>query len=174
MFNKLKQFRELRSQAKGLQNVLKQEKVEIEKAGIKIVMDGSQEILSVNLPTELLSPEKKSDLENKLKDAYNSAADKAKKVMAQKMQKMGGFVPGVRPGASTAGHISYILNRVLLIGALFLGTVAVMPFLVQKVTHVTAFQFLLGGTALLIMVSVALETMRQIRAQLQMRDYDTF
>ena len=91
MFNKLKQFRELRSQAKGLQNVLKQEKVEIEKAGIKIVMDGSQEILSVNLPTELLSPEKKSDLENKLKDAYNSAADKAKKVMAQKVQGMGGL-----------------------------------------------------------------------------------
>lgn len=96
------------------------------------------------------------------------------KSISSNLQKMGGFVPGVRPGVSTAGHISYILNRVLLIGALFLGTVAVMPFLVQRVTHVTAFQFLLGGTGLLIMVSVALETMRQIRAQLQMRDYDTF
>ncbi|KKW13498.1 MAG: Protein translocase subunit SecY [Parcubacteria group bacterium GW2011_GWA2_50_10] len=96
------------------------------------------------------------------------------KSISTNLQKMGGFVPGVRPGSSTAEHISYILNRILLIGALFLGTVAVMPFLVQFVTEVTAFQFLLGGTALLIMVTVALETMRQIRAQLQMRDYDTF
>jgi preprotein translocase subunit SecY len=80
----------------------------------------------------------------------------------------------VRPGPSTAAHISYILNRVLLIGAVFLGTVAIMPFLVQRATGLVAFQFLLGGTALLIMVNVALETMRQIRAQLQMRDYDTF
>ncbi len=96
------------------------------------------------------------------------------KSISSNLQKMGGFVPGVRPGASTAGHVSYILNRVLFIGALFLGVVAVMPFLVQRATGLTAFQFLLGGTALLIMVSVALETMRQIRAQLQMRDYDTF
>ncbi|MEK7542443.1 MAG: preprotein translocase subunit SecY [Patescibacteria group bacterium] len=96
------------------------------------------------------------------------------KSISSNLQKMGGFVPGVRPGASTAGHIKYILNRVLLIGALFLGSVAIMPFLVQRATGFTAFQFLLGGTALLIMVSVALETMRQIRAQLQMRDYDTF
>lgn len=96
------------------------------------------------------------------------------KSISTNLQKMGGFVPGVRPGVSTSAHISYILNRVLLIGALFLGTVAVMPFLVQRATGVTAFQFLLGGTALLIMVSVALETMRQIRAQLQMRDYDSF
>jgi preprotein translocase subunit SecY len=96
------------------------------------------------------------------------------KAIATNLQKMGGFVPGVRPGVSTATHISYILNRVLLIGAVFLGTVAVMPFLVQRATGFTAFQFLLGGTALLIMVNVALETVRQIRAQLQMREYDTF
>src|SRR3989344_3197748 len=96
------------------------------------------------------------------------------KAISTNLQKMGGFVPGVRPGVSTSTHISYILNRVLLVGALFLGTIAVMPFLVQRATGVTAFQFLLGGTALLIMVSVALETMRQIRAQLQMRDYDSF
>ncbi len=96
------------------------------------------------------------------------------KSISTNLQKMGGFVPGVRPGISTASHISYILNRILLVGALFLGTVAVMPFLVQRATGITTFQFLLGGTALLIMVSVALETMRQIRAQLQMRDYDSF
>jgi preprotein translocase subunit SecY len=96
------------------------------------------------------------------------------KSISTNLQKMGGFVPGVRPGPSTASHISFILNRVLLIGALFLGMVAIMPFLVQRATGVTAFQFLLGGTALLIIVNVALETMRQIRSQLQMRDYDAF
>jgi len=96
------------------------------------------------------------------------------KAISSNLQKMGGFVPGVRPGPSTAAHISYILNRVLLIGAIFLGTVAIMPFLIQKGTGLVSFQFLLGGTALLIIVNVALETMRQIRAQLQMREYDTF
>ena len=96
------------------------------------------------------------------------------KAISSNLQKMGGFVPGVRPGPSTAGHITYILNRVLLLGAMFLGTVAIMPFLVQRATGIVAFEFLLGGTALLIMVTVALETMRQIRAQLEMRDYETF
>lgn len=96
------------------------------------------------------------------------------KSIATNLQKMGGFVPGVRPGPSTAAHISYILNRVLLIGALFLGTIAIMPFLVQRATGFTSFTFLLGGTALLIIVNVALETIRQIRAQLQMREYDSF
>ena len=91
MFNKLKQFRELRSQAKGLQNILKEEKVEVEKGGIKIVMDGSQEVLAVDLPSDLLAPEKKNELEGKLKDAFNSASEKAKKIMAQKVQGMGGL-----------------------------------------------------------------------------------
>ena len=68
----------------------------------------------------------------------------------------------------------YILNRVLLIGALFLGTVAVLPYIVQTITRVEGFQFLIGGTALLIVVSVILETMKQIKAQLRMREYETF
>ena len=96
------------------------------------------------------------------------------KSISSNLQKMGGFIPGVRPGFSTAQFLSFILNRVLLIGALFLGTIAVMPSIVQGVTGIGAFQFLLGGTALLIVVSVVLETMRQIRSQLQMREYDTF
>jgi preprotein translocase subunit SecY len=96
------------------------------------------------------------------------------KAIASNLQKMGGFVPGIRPGQSTANFLYYILNRVLLIGALFLGTIAVMPSIVQGVTGVLAFQFLIGGTALLIVVSVVLESMRQIRAQLQMREYETF
>jgi len=96
------------------------------------------------------------------------------KAIASNLQKMGGFVPGVRPGASTATFISHILNRILLIGATFLGTVAVLPSVVQGITGVQAFQFLIGGTAVLIIVSVVLETLRQLRAQLQMREYDTF
>lgn len=96
------------------------------------------------------------------------------KAIATNLQKMGGFVPGIRPGESTANFMYYILNRVLLIGALFLGTIAVLPSIVQAITTIQGFQFLIGGTALLIVVSVVLETMRQIKAQLQMREYETF
>ncbi|MCH7605043.1 preprotein translocase subunit SecY [Patescibacteria group bacterium] len=96
------------------------------------------------------------------------------KAISSNLQKMGGFVPGIRPGESTANFISYILNRILLIGALFLGTIAILPFLIQRGTGVGAFSFLVGGTALLIIVNVVLETLKQIRAQLQMREYDTF
>lgn len=96
------------------------------------------------------------------------------KAIATNLQKMGGFVPGIRPGESTANFMYYILNRVLLIGALFLGTIAVLPSIVGGITGVMIFRFLIGGTALLIVVSVVLETMRQIKAQLQMREYETF
>ncbi|MFH1036890.1 MAG: preprotein translocase subunit SecY [Patescibacteria group bacterium] len=96
------------------------------------------------------------------------------KAISENLQKMGGFVPGIRPGQSTASFMYYILNRVLLIGALFLGTIAIMPSIVQGITNIQQFQFLVGGTSLLIVVSVVLETMRQIKAQLQMRDYETF
>jgi len=96
------------------------------------------------------------------------------KSIAANLQKMGGFVPGIRPGESTANFLYYILNRILLIGALFLGTIAIMPSIIGGVTGITVFSFLIGGTALLIVVSVVLETMRQINAQLQMREYETF
>jgi len=97
------------------------------------------------------------------------------KSISGNLQKMGGFVPGIRPGESTARFISFILNRVLLIGAVFLGLIAVMPSIVAGATGVqNNFQFLVGGTSLLIVVSVVLETMKQINSQLQMRDYDTF
>ena len=96
------------------------------------------------------------------------------KSIATNLQKMGGFVPGIRPGSSTANFIQYILNRVLLIGALFLGTIAIMPQIVGNITGVMVFSFLIGGTALLIVVSVALETMRQVNSQLQMREYEKF
>ncbi|OGZ26673.1 MAG: preprotein translocase subunit SecY [Candidatus Nealsonbacteria bacterium RIFOXYB1_FULL_40_15] len=97
------------------------------------------------------------------------------KQISQNLQRMGGFVPGIRPGDSTAKFIHFILNRVLLIGAIFLGMIAVMPSIVGGLTGVqNNFSFLIGGTSLLIVVSVVLETMRQINSQLQMRDYETF
>lgn len=96
------------------------------------------------------------------------------KAISTNLQKMGGFVPGIRPGASTAGFLYSILNRVLLIGAIFLGVIAVMPSIVQGITSIQAFGFMVGGTSLLIMVSVILDSVRQIRAQLEMREYETF
>lgn len=96
------------------------------------------------------------------------------KSISENLQKMGGFVPGIRPGESTAKYLNYILNRVLPFGALFLGLIAVMPSIVQAITKITAFSFLVGGTSILIMVSVILETVREINAQLEMREYETF
>jgi preprotein translocase subunit SecY len=96
------------------------------------------------------------------------------KSIAENLQKMGGFIPGIRPGESTAKHLSYTLNRILPIGALFLGIIALMPSIVQGITKVQAFRFLTGGTSLLIIVSVVLETIRQIKAQLEIREYESF
>ena len=96
------------------------------------------------------------------------------KNVSENLQKMGGFIPGVRPGESTAKHLRYILNRVLFVGALFLGSIAVLPSIVSGTTAVSGFGFLIGGTSLLIVVSVVLDTLRQINAQLEMREYDTF
>ena len=96
------------------------------------------------------------------------------KAIATNLQKMGGFVPGIRPGSSTAAFLHKILYRILFIGAIFLGSVAVMPSIVQGSTGVTAFRFLIGGTAILIVVSVILDTWRQIKAQMEMREYERF
>jgi len=96
------------------------------------------------------------------------------KAIATNLQKMGGFIPGIRPGESTAGFLYYILNRVLLLGALFLGTIAILPQIVGGITGVQVFKFLIGGTSLLIVVSVVLETWRQINAQLEMHEYEKF
>jgi len=94
------------------------------------------------------------------------------KAISQNLQKMGGFIPGIRPGASTAKHLSFILHRILFIGALFLGLIAVMPSIVQGLTRITTFSFLIGGTSVLIIVAVVLDTLKQINAQLQMREYE--
>ncbi len=87
------------------------------------------------------------------------------------LQKNGGFIPGIRPGKRTEEYLGRILNRITLAGALFLGLVAILPFVTQSITRV---QLGLGGAALLIVVGVAIDTMRQLEAQLVMRDYEGF
>lgn len=92
--------------------------------------------------------------------------------ISQNLQKQGGFIPGIRPGNSTAEFIKRILNRVVLIGAIFLGIIAVLPIIVQYFTGIATLT--IGGTALLIAVSVVLESMKQIKSQLVMREYGGF
>jgi preprotein translocase subunit SecY len=94
------------------------------------------------------------------------------KSISNNLQKSGGFVPGIRPGEATAAFIKNILNRVLVLGATFLGLIAVLPSIIQGLTNVSQFNFLIGGTSLLILVSVALETMKQLDAQLEMLHYE--
>ncbi len=91
--------------------------------------------------------------------------------IASNLQKQGGFVPGIRPGPPTASLLSNVLKRITLFGAVFLGVIAVLPLLVQSATGITALT--IGGTSLLIVVSVVLETVKQIEAQLSMREYET-
>lgn len=92
--------------------------------------------------------------------------------IADNLQKQGGFVPGIRPGRNTAEFLSYTSSRIILTGALFLGIIAVLPYVAQAATNVTAFA--IGGTSLLIVVSVVIETVKQVEAQLIMRDYEGF
>ncbi len=92
--------------------------------------------------------------------------------IADNIQKQGGFVPGIRPGPNTASFFSKILNRITLVGALFLGFIAIMPLMVRGATGIATMT--IGGTALLIVVSVVLETMKQVESQLVMRDYEGF
>lgn len=87
------------------------------------------------------------------------------------LQRNGGFIPGIRPGKKTEEYLGRVLNRITLAGALFLGVIAILPFLTQSITGV---QIGLGSTALLIVVGVAIDTMRQLEAQLIMRDYEGF
>lgn len=92
--------------------------------------------------------------------------------MAENLKKYGGFVPGIRPGQPTADYIDYVLTRLTLAGSIFLSFIAVLPNLVAGATHIQGVYF--GGTALLIVVSVALHTMKQIEAMVVMRHYEGF
>ncbi len=92
--------------------------------------------------------------------------------ISENVQKQGGFVPGLRPGRQTAEFLSRVLNRITLAGAIFLGVIAVLPFLMQIITKTQALT--IGGTSLLIVVAVVIETVKQIESQLVMRDYEGF
>ncbi len=92
--------------------------------------------------------------------------------ISTEIQKYGGFIPGIRPGTPTANYLNYILTRITLAGALFLGIIAIMPAIAKQVTGVST--LLVGGTGVLIVVSVVLETVKALEAQLVMRNYDGF
>lgn len=100
---------------------------------------------------------------------YTSVVFKPKDI-AEELRKSGGFIPGIRPGLSTEKRIQYLTNRVLLIGAVFLGIIAVTPSIVQKITNVTTLT--IGGTSVLIAVSVILELTRKLENVVQTYNYD--
>jgi preprotein translocase subunit SecY len=91
--------------------------------------------------------------------------------IAENLKKQGGFVPGVKPGAATADYIDNVLSRVTLPGSLFLTLVALLPFFIFDAFNVP---FTFGGTALLIVVGVALDTWVQVQQHAQLRHYDDF
>jgi preprotein translocase subunit SecY len=85
------------------------------------------------------------------------------------LQKNGAFIPGIRPGPSTKEYLSKILNRTTMMGAVFLGVIAVLPLVMKSITGITSFS--IGGTSLLIVVSVVLDLIKKTDAQLSMREY---
>lgn len=91
--------------------------------------------------------------------------------IAENMKKNGGFIPGIRPGRPTVDYLQRSVNRLTLVGAIFLGAIAVLPNFILNFTDIS---FALGGTSLLIIVGVALETTKQIEAQMVMRNYQGF
>jgi len=92
--------------------------------------------------------------------------------IAENLQKQGGFIPGIRPGPRTIEYLTKLSNRIMLAGGVFLGIIAILPFIVQAATGIGTLLDIIGGTSLLIVVSVALETVNQIKAQLIMRSYE--
>lgn len=92
--------------------------------------------------------------------------------IADQIKKNGGFIPGIRPGKPTAAHLNFILTRITLAGAVFLGLIAVMPALAQLFSNAPTLT--VGGAGILIVVSVILETAKQLESQLVMRNYDGF
>lgn len=94
------------------------------------------------------------------------------KKIAEDIQKYGGFIPGIRPGTQTSQYLNYVLTRITLVGAIFLGMIAILPEIARSAIGVKT--LLLGGTGLLIVVSVVLETFKAIEANLVMRNYESF
>ena len=95
--------------------------------------------------------------------------------VAENMRKQGGFIPGVRPGKKTAEYIDHVISRIMLPAAIFFAVVAIMPYFVTKTMNVSrSFAQFFGGTSLLIMVGVSLDTLQQIESHLLMRHYEGF
>lgn len=91
--------------------------------------------------------------------------------IAKNLQRSGGFVPGIRPGEATTQFFSSIVSKTTFFGAIFLGLIAVLPIIIQKLTGISVLT--ISGTAVLIVVAVALETMRQVNSQLTVREYES-
>jgi len=97
------------------------------------------------------------------------------KDIADNMKKQGGFIPGIRPGKPTAEYIDQVLTRITLPGSIFLAIVAILPTFMTNIFGLTSsFASFFGGTSLLIVVGVALDTLQQIESHLLMRHYDGF
>ena len=92
--------------------------------------------------------------------------------MAENLKKHGGFIPGIRPGEATAEYLDHVLTRITLAGAFFLAFIAILPTFLAGATHIEGVNF--GGTALLIVVGVGLDTMKQIESMVVMRKYQGF
>lgn len=92
--------------------------------------------------------------------------------ISESLQKQGGYIPGIRPGRFTSEYLNKIMNRITLAGSFFLGLIAVLPLIVQGFTGIQALT--VGGTSILIVVSVVIETIKQVESQLVMRDYEGF
>jgi preprotein translocase subunit SecY len=93
--------------------------------------------------------------------------------VAENMKKYGGFIPGIRAGRPTADDLEYVLSRITLAGALYLGMVALIPLIALVLVNANQ-NFPFGGTSILIVVGVGLETVKQIESQLQQRHYEGF
>ncbi len=102
---------------------------------------------------------------------YTSVIVNPQKI-AEDMQKNGGFIPGIRPGERTTKYLNYVLTRITLAGGAFLGLIAIFPTIARSLTNVQT--LLIGGTGILIVVSVVLETVKAMEAQIVMRNYDKF
>jgi preprotein translocase subunit SecY len=93
--------------------------------------------------------------------------------VADNMKKYGGFIPGIRAGKATADYLSYVLSRITLPGALYLTLVSLIPLIAFVLVNANQ-NFPFGGTSVLIMVGVGLDTVKQIESQLQQRNYEGF
>ena len=92
--------------------------------------------------------------------------------MADDLKRSNGFIPGIKPGANTAEYIDTVLSRITLPGSIFLGLIAIMPAFAKVLGVNSQFAYFFGGTSLLILVSVVLDTMQQINSHLLSRHYD--